>query len=1207
MKIFIALGSLIVVALLVLLVGPLFVDWTAYRSQFEAEASRLLGQHVKVRGEATARLLPFPSVTFGDVLIGDLDDPILSIRSFRMDAELAPYLSGEIRIFDMRLDAPRLSLPIEADGKVRWPVANSAIGDGTSVVLEHVAIADGSIALEDRRAGRRIDLKNLDAELSARSLAGPFSGTATLQADGEPLALALSTGQLAPDGGLPVRLTTTSPRADLAVSVDAVLSNQPDRPIVEGKVQFLTPAAPPTEAKDEAAARRQIQATGAIKLTTGEATLSDLRVEVGGTPQPYVIEGAASLAIGAIPHFDVTLRGQATDFDQLAPTAGEGGSTFQDRMASLRNLVARLPTSDIPGRVQLSLPLLTVGDTALRDVSFTGSPTADGWSIETFVAELPGRSRLEASGLATLRDHPSFKGSLLVAVRQPAAFFTWAGLGSAPELVSLTRAGLSAEIDMSADTQRLQALEIDLDGGTLTGSIQRTVRPEGTVNLVDLKGGRIDLRPLAAVVRSLPNASTIGTERFDVQFDAGPVTFGTYGAQNLAADFTLQDGMLDIADATAEDFAGASVHAEGTIADLFAAPRPDLGIDVLAEQPGRLLDLLSDLAPGSPLVRTLQARSNTLAPVTLAGTLASPAGEQARDLVLALSGTVGGTKTDLRLALENGLAAQWLNGRFGLDATFQNDDPTILLAQIGRPTIAVGQLAPLRISLNASGSPERPIAATVTATAGDTNISLNGELMLDATGISGVEARLRATSEDAAPWLTALGVAAGQSLERVPLHVDGRLGWSPLDWRIEQLEGSIAGDRVGATLQASGSTGMAGSVELSTLSVDWLQRVLLGQDQSDEGAPFGPWLLPQRAFSIDVAADRLTAGDVLLGSNLQLLLASDGAGLLRAGELSLASGGARLSGDAALRNVDGLVNLDGSAVLQDWTIKGQAILQGKADATIKLSGAGRTFREVTASLNGSGDLKLTDARLDGLSADVMIPVTLAADSQTGALDADTVARLVAETGTGASFPLGTQTIPLQVGAGVLRTAPFEAADGGAALEGEVAIGLSAGTVSGQLTLRPPTNETIEGTDPPRVDYRLGGTIKAPTLEARTEALTSYFGVRAFQREQARVDALREELSEAARLRREARFYRERATIRDEFMKARLEAEEAERRRKAQEEEDRRNAAQEAAQRQERQSIVPPTPAPDLSGPIVPAPAPPSLSGDLPGVTDLPRF
>lgn len=60
MKLFIAIGGVVVALLMAALVAPYFIDWTAYRTAFETEAERILGHPVKVRGEASARLLPLP-------------------------------------------------------------------------------------------------------------------------------------------------------------------------------------------------------------------------------------------------------------------------------------------------------------------------------------------------------------------------------------------------------------------------------------------------------------------------------------------------------------------------------------------------------------------------------------------------------------------------------------------------------------------------------------------------------------------------------------------------------------------------------------------------------------------------------------------------------------------------------------------------------------------------------------------------------------------------------------------------------------------------------------------------------------------------------------------------------------------------------------------------------------------------------------------
>src|SRR5690606_22397851 len=145
---FVLVGGLIVLVLTAALVGPYFVDWTSYRADFEREASRVLGRAVTVGGIASARLLPFPSVTFSDVRVADAgpDGPAMTVDQFSMDAELAPFLRGEVLIFDMRLVRPRVTIAVAGDGHVDWAARPDAVFDPRQVRLEKVTVTDGEVA-----------------------------------------------------------------------------------------------------------------------------------------------------------------------------------------------------------------------------------------------------------------------------------------------------------------------------------------------------------------------------------------------------------------------------------------------------------------------------------------------------------------------------------------------------------------------------------------------------------------------------------------------------------------------------------------------------------------------------------------------------------------------------------------------------------------------------------------------------------------------------------------------------------------------------------------------------------------------------------------------------------------------------------------------------------------------------------------------------
>ena len=169
-KVLVILGGILVVVLFVALLAPLFIDWTGFRQNFEDQASRIIGKKVTVHGNVDARLLPFPSVTLHDVRVGQEPDgtPLVQVAEFSMDAELAPFLSGEALIFDMRVSEPKVRLRLLKDGTLDWMRGSQSEIPAKSVVLENVHVEGGDVEFIDEQSGRTRRITDLNAEMSAK-------------------------------------------------------------------------------------------------------------------------------------------------------------------------------------------------------------------------------------------------------------------------------------------------------------------------------------------------------------------------------------------------------------------------------------------------------------------------------------------------------------------------------------------------------------------------------------------------------------------------------------------------------------------------------------------------------------------------------------------------------------------------------------------------------------------------------------------------------------------------------------------------------------------------------------------------------------------------------------------------------------------------------------------------------------------------------
>src|SRR5690606_9704988 len=179
-------------------------------------------RQVHVEGTARARLIPFPSVTFTDVVVEGTEsgEPAMTVDEFSMDAELAPFLRGELLIFDMRLVRPSMRVTIAPTGRIDWAVRPSSPFDPRQVTLEKVTISDGTISLRQEGSGRTITLSDIDSVLSARTLAAPWRVSGSLSLNGMPIALPAVTGSAEEHGAMRVRITAEPEQYPIVLETD---------------------------------------------------------------------------------------------------------------------------------------------------------------------------------------------------------------------------------------------------------------------------------------------------------------------------------------------------------------------------------------------------------------------------------------------------------------------------------------------------------------------------------------------------------------------------------------------------------------------------------------------------------------------------------------------------------------------------------------------------------------------------------------------------------------------------------------------------------------------------------------------------------------------------------------------------------------------------------------------------------------------------
>ena len=1214
-RILLTFGGVLVVALFAALLAPFFIDWTDFRVEFEQRASRILGKKVTVHGEVEARILPFPSVTLSDVRVGQDQDgqPQVSAARFSMDMELAPFLSGEARIFDMRIEDPKARVRVLPDGTLDWMRGSSADIPLRTVVIEDVHITGGSIDLIDEQSGQTRRLTGLSADLSAGSLAGPWRGDGFASLDGEEAAFSLSTGEADRiEQKVPLRLRLLPDSAPIALTLDGDLALSEDRPGYNGSFALDVLQ---EESEDEPvnAPPPGPRLKGGFELTNERIRIPEYRLEVGALNDPYVVTGEATLDTGQAPEFLLTADGQQIDVNRLgtgerAKTGRDAAASAQRRIQAVIDIAAQIPIPQVPGRASLRLPAVVANDTTVRDIRIDVRPAGSGWTVENFAATLPGRTQVEAKGALTLENRIGFVGDMLLASNQPSGLADWLSGTVDPAIRQLKTAGFSARVNLTPQLQRFDDLELAIGPATLRGSVERHAPPEAVPSLtLDLAGDEIDLDAIRALA-SLITGDDAGEDVLDHTV-AASLKAERFTAFGVAADrvdtvFTLSEGQLSLERLAIGDLAGAAIAAQGNLTGSFFSYTGSGSATLKAEDPSAFLAMLRNRLPSHPMLDRMAASAGWFAGTDLSANVS--VGGEISGASARVTGTANGSTVEADIALPT-LFDLTAGADFSLNALLTNEQSPILLGQAGLDPLPLGDDGPGRLSLALNREGDQPATGSLAFETDATQFETNGSLSLASEDFGSGRGRISLRSRDIEPYLLMSGIGVPQFGTGLPVELGAEVTVSPQSMAFADVAGRIGGNSVASSGLVVDRTApdfsLAGDLVLDTLDLAWLGEAAYGAladpamaELSDE--PFSLPIFGAAQAQLNVQAKTFRPG--LFGD------IADFSGVIthRNGSLTIedAAGawqGGRIAGRLAMSNGEGngifqssltVENADLSSLV--WESGGAPVASGRLNAVLSAEATAQSPAALMAALNGSGELRLADLSVQGISPTALPAILAEVDQLEGDITEARVRPIAERLIRSGALSLRTVVVPFTITEGEVRAQNIVAAAGDVRLSGEARVDLLEETLRGELVAAYAAgDEGLAGGDA-AVQLIYSGDIAEPQVTTSVAPLTNFLSLRAYERERRRVEALQASVLEKQRLRREVALYRfleeERQAARERAEaeeRARREAEEARRQAEAaaQAERERAEAAARAAEEELRRSqqvaptlSVPPT-------------------------------
>lgn len=997
--------------LLTALVGPYLIDWNGFRATFERRASDILGQPVRIVGDADLTLLPVPSLTFENVEIGEAEGrPMMTVDRVAMKLEFIAFFSGRIAITEMTIERPVAEITVDDAGTVDWVVrpGSGVTLDPGRVSLAGVTISDGAISYFDARTNGAVRLTDINTSVvEAPSLIGPWriSGNlvcrdAPLCGDGLPVDFNVTTGRATADGslGIGIALVPADPAIAGTLRTDGTISGAGAFRYA-GTFRFDRLAVPSAETPASGpvgALRPAWRIGGSFDLGAEGLALSDFLFDPGqGT---VTLSGNASLVFGRNARFDAEIATRQIDLDTMIGEGPANPIAVADAGTDLLDRLTTLALPDIPGRISIAVPVIIVSGAALQNLSvdLTAVPadlqagTPGRWDIADLSVVLPGTSSLSVTGIVTAGATLAFDGAIRLASESPLALTAW-WRGADATSTRLAPFALDFAGRIGADAITGDAISVAIGPSSASGTFGWTRDPaSGARELTaTLAAGAFDLDQLAALGELLVGpgfaATDLIADNATIAFTADELRRGDVLMTDVAVDASIRPDLVVVDRFVVGDLAGARFELASGRFDLSGdTPRGTLAARLDAGTLDGVVALARQVAPESGVTAWLARSAPFLTPARLDFRIeAQAAGGPS------YQATVEGTAADatVRVAASlTGTLEEWDMADATLTIDLDSPDTVRLARQLGISVETVADAGGAQVRFEAAGVPATGMTARIDfPLLAGLNVTSSGTLSFDRTGAFAFDGPVTAQG-DLAPLARMAGVVLPGMEAEVTAVIEGMLhaGGDAVSLAFSQSRSSIGTRSLdGRLVLATAEDGFAltGNLELEEVDLGWLLALPVGINPGATGIADGPW--PRTPFpgpaldgvtvDVTVAATRLALGTTLvLDTAIIELTARPDGGAFELRSASLAGG--TVEGLISAKIVDGQAAVDGRIILADvplaavvWSRDGRPVAEGTLGLSLQFEGLGRSPAGVIATLSGSGSVQIADGLFHFLS------------------------------------------------------------------------------------------------------------------------------------------------------------------------------------------------------------------------------------------------
>lgn len=668
---FVVLGMLAIVIMAVLVV-PSFIDWNDYKGEIATQVKELTGRDLSIDGDVRISVLPAPVLVAQGVRVANVEGAsqpnLMRLKSLEIRIALGPLLGGTVQVETVKLVDPVIHLERLPDGRVSWQLGDASdphpgTDTGTtetpasaptdqvsqpSVRLDSFVIENGTVVYQDIPSGFSERVEQVNAEIAAASLTGPFESAGSLFLRGAQIDYAATVGQIIHGRTVPVNVRIESPLAGTRLNVSGALVDLAEEPRFRGKAsaggENLSRATSVVLGKGKALPgwlAQPYEIAGAVTAGAAAVRIEDVDAHLGNTRASgsfamRLQPNSSFVAALDVKHINLDKwLGMAGDANGRPSTVGdaekgaEGETAAPNRASEPPTLEVVLPET-VSGSLEVSVDVVTFRGSNIREIRLIGELAGGEVTVSQMSALLPGGSDIFASGFVTIRQgRPQFEGDIEAEISDLRRVLAWLDI-EPPHTSSerLRRAAFSGQLRITDERIEARRVDLTVDTSRLTGGIAIALRrrlafgADFTIDRLNLdaymplsdrdKDGT-EGSPAAGRQRDPASPAGDGTSSnlpipplaaltgFDanLKLRVNRLTFRRIPITDILLDATLFAGALEIRELSVGDLADASGQTSGTISSLSEIPElENLQFELRGGDLARLLRAFEIEPPG---------------------------------------------------------------------------------------------------------------------------------------------------------------------------------------------------------------------------------------------------------------------------------------------------------------------------------------------------------------------------------------------------------------------------------------------------------------------------------------------------------------------------------------------------------------------------------------------------------------------------------